>query len=122
MKKLKIYIYAIFYIFSIYYLIYFKMTETSFSFFHYTKNSFERCCIAIDTPTMTNQSDAESSRICCESCEFVCWPFCITFDIISCPCRLSYFAYHNISCKKKQPTITIQPYNDNMINKQPNKC
>ncbi len=104
---------------------------SSFSFFHYTKNSCERCCIAIDTPTMTNQSDAESSRICCESCEFICWPLCITFDIISCPCRLSYFAYHNISCKcckKKQltitnqHTITNQPHVHSVINNQPNNC
>jgi hypothetical protein len=109
------------------------MTETSFSFFHYTKNSCKRCCIAIDTPTMTNQSDAESSRICREQCEFVCWPFCITFDIISCPCRFSHFAYHNVSCnckcksccKKKQPKFTIKHHNDNVnnvINKQPNNC
>ncbi len=103
------------------------MTETSFNFFHYTKNSCERCTDACDTPTRENQSDAESNEICCKQCEWLFWPFCITFDMISCPCRLSYFAYHNTSCKskckscckKKEPTITIQPYDVNVINKQP---
>jgi hypothetical protein len=102
------------------------MSKTSFSFFHYTKNSCERCFIACDTPTMQNQSYAESNKLSNERCEFICWPFCITFDIISCPCRLSYFAYHNVtckchtSCKKKQPKFKIEPLNDSVINKQPN--
>jgi hypothetical protein len=92
------------------------MTESSFSFFHFTAKSCERCCIAFDTPTMTNQSDATSNRLCCEQCEFWCWPFCITFDIISCPIRLSHHTCHNVSCKKKQPVNT-----PNVVKSQPTK-
>jgi hypothetical protein len=105
--------------------------SSTFNFFNYTCNSCERCFIAIDTPTMTNQSDAESSKLCLQQCEWICWPLCFTFDIISCPCRFSHYAYHNVSCtckscfKKKNPKITIHPYhnsygNNFVVSKQPN--
>jgi hypothetical protein len=108
------------------------MSKYSFCLFHYTKKSCERCWNACDTPTMINQSYAKSNDTCIETCEFWCWPLCITFDILSCPCRLSYYTYHNISCKcktcckKKKPSIAIEHYNvndkvnNNVINTQPN--
>jgi hypothetical protein len=97
------------------------MSETStFNFFHYTSQSCDSCCNAIDTPASSNRSDAESSEQCRNECQWLCWPLCITFDIISCPCRASHYVYHNVSCKcntcnkKTKPVIIIQPHLHNI--------
>ncbi len=59
-----------------------------FHVFNYTQNAGSKCIRAMDTPTMTNQSDAESTRLCCDElqCCF-CWPVIMLFDILSCPFR-----------------------------------
>ena len=63
-------------------------TEESFNVFNYTAKSCESCCTAMDHIPTLSTSDAESSRICCEQCQWMCWPFIFVFDILSCPVRL----------------------------------
>ena len=59
-----------------------------FHVFNYTQNASIKCFEAMDTPTRTNQSDAESNKLCCDEmkCCF-CWPLILVFDILSCPFR-----------------------------------
>ncbi len=42
-----------------------------FHVFNYTQNAANNCFIACDTPTMYDQSDAESNKLCCDECTCV---------------------------------------------------
>jgi hypothetical protein len=59
-----------------------------FHVFNYTQNAGSKCVQAMDTPTRSNQSDAETTELCCNElkCLF-CWPLYLLFDILSCPFR-----------------------------------
>ncbi len=72
--------------------------SSTFKIFQYTSNSCNVCCEAFDSEDGPNMSDAERSEKCKAECQCFCWPFCIVFDVASCPCR---FTKHSIErCKK----------------------
>ena len=62
-------------------------SENSFHVFNYMDRSCSRWSDAMDTPTTSNTSDAESNAICCAQCQCACWPLIFVFDILSCPFR-----------------------------------
>ncbi len=73
-----------------------------FYVFNYTQEVARKCVNAMDTPTRTNQSDAESNALCCDElkCCF-CWPLFLVFDILSCPFRGCIHLKNNGCCNSK---------------------
>jgi hypothetical protein len=73
-----------------------------FHVFNYTQNASNKCFESMDTPTMSNQSDAESNKLCCDEMKcFFCWPLILVFDILSCPFRGCIHLKNNYCCDKK---------------------
>ena len=83
---------------------------THFNVFHYTCNSYDTCCKALDTADSKKASDSQRNQNCINSSQCICWPFCILFDLISCPYR----------CPKHYINKCNEPEkNVNVIDKQP---
>ena len=63
-------------------------SEDSFRVFNYMDKSCTSCNIAMNASINKNTSDAETTRICCNQCQFWCWPLIIITDLLTCPFRL----------------------------------
>ncbi len=61
--------------------------QKKFYFFHYTRKSVISCCIAIDSGTPANASDAQRNDKACAECQWMCWPMVFVFDIVTFPYR-----------------------------------
>jgi len=61
--------------------------STTFNIFPATKAIGNICCTAMDTGRPLVHNDQHAQEACCKECSWVCFPFTIIFDIISCPCR-----------------------------------
>ena len=80
-----------------------NIDKEPFHVFNYTQNAFNKCTTACDTPTMMNQSDAESNKQCCDECRcLLCWPLILVFDILSCPFRGCIHLKKNYCCVAKE--------------------
>ncbi len=77
-----------------------------FVFFLLTGKSCDSCLKAMDTGGPMVHSDSQAERACCLECQWVCWPFTIVIDLISCPFRGTYHAYG--LCKKKIEQHQVQ--------------
>jgi hypothetical protein len=92
--------------------------STQFNVFHYTCNSFDTCCKALDTVDSKNASDLERREDCKNSSQCICWPFCIVFDLISCPYRCPKHYIFKYNQPKEPEKTTSHTY---VIGSQPLK-
>lgn len=94
------------------------MTE-KFNLFYYTSKSCDDCCEAFDTADSEMMSDSQRSQKCMTECQCICWPLCITFDLVSCiyRCPKHYIMKCKNTGQNTSPTtvsiVTVQPTQQN---------
>jgi hypothetical protein len=71
-------------------------STTEFKVFACTCDLLKKLDISMDHTPTDKTTDSESNEVCCGclQCMF-CWPMGLIFDILSCPCRFTYY-----KCKK----------------------
>ncbi len=92
--------------------------KTRFNPFYYTTQSCISCQEAMYVGMPADGTDAQRGSHCQLECQWICWPFCISFDIISCPFRGAYYCQQKYcKCSKSnpdskfgdKPTVETQP-------------
>ena len=85
------------------------MSSNRFNPFYYTYTSVTSCCHAINTNPSAANSDQQREENCCTECQWLCWPVCFVFDIVSCPIRCGHYCVTKVLKSNDTQSTQIKP-------------